>query len=240
MAKLLVCTSLLMQLASAILLSLGVLTPEIVRTVGTRLAGFVLTKPNSLLLKRAHARIIGSKIPAQDKSTGFKESLAGLLSHFIEECSIELSVRLLTYFLAAMLSLLLLFSLSLWGLLAATLRADVHPLLLVLSIVGLLISTSGVCAILGPSERSSQPNNAFARLPTRVLRIASSAWCLAYPLQWLMLHLVSLFTMTMPLAWYRSLKAIHARGINWVFTLVGLTLFVLSIALQLCLLLTAP
>lgn len=240
MAKLLVCTSLLMQVASAILLSLGVLTPELVRRVGTRLAGRLLTKPNSPLLERAHAHIIGSKILVQDKSTGFKESVAGLLSHVIERCSIELKVFLLTYVLAAILSLLLLFSLSLWGLLAATLRAHVHPLLLVLSIAGLLISGSGVCAFLGPSERSSQPNSAFARLPSRVLRIASSAWCLAYPLQWLMLHLVSLFTITMPLAWYRSLKAIHARGINWAFTLVGLSLFVLSIVLQLCLLVIAP
>ena len=52
MAKLLICTSLLMQLASAILLSLGVLTPEIVRTVGARVAGHILTRPDSPLLKR--------------------------------------------------------------------------------------------------------------------------------------------------------------------------------------------
>lgn len=232
MAKLLICTSLLMQLASAILLSLGVLTPEVVRTVGARVAGHILTRPDSLLLKLAHARIIGSKVPAQDKSTGSKELLAGLLSHVVERCSIAFKVFALTYVLAVMLSLLLVFGFSLWGLLAVALAAHARTLLLAFSIAGLLISGSGICAIFGPSERSGEPRGPFASLLLRVLRIASLAWSLTYPLQWLMFQLVSLFTMAMPLAWYWSLKAIHERGVNWATTLVGLTLFLVSLALQ--------
>jgi hypothetical protein len=233
MAKLLICTSLLMQLASAILLSLGVLTPEIVRSVGVRVVGYILAKPNSPLLKLAHARIIGSGVPAQDKSTGLKELLAGLLSDVVERCSIAFKVYALTYVLAEILSLLLVFGLSLWGLLVAALATHARPLLLVLSIAGLLVSCGGICAIFGPSKRSTEPSVTFASLLAGVLRLVSSAWSLTYPLRWLMLHLVSLFTILMPLAWYRSLKAIHERGVSWAATLVGLLLLVVSTALQL-------
>ena len=239
MARLLASSSLLMQLISSMLLSLGVLSPEAVRSIGNRLANFVLSKPDSALLRRAHTRIVGSTIPTQSTSSRREKSRPFPLSEILEPCSIELSVLVLTFAVASILSLVFLLSVSLWGILAAIARPDVHPLLLAFSMAGLLISVSGVCAIFEPHEVSSRAVSPFVRVLTRVLRVVSKPWRLSYPLQWLMLQLVSIFTLAMPLAWYRSLKAVHVRGVNWAFTALGLTLLVLSIGLQLYLLLTA-
>ena len=240
MAKLLVSASLLMQLASAILLSLGILTPELVRAAGNRVAGYILTPPRGLLLKRAHARIIGMDTSVSEKPTGFKEGLVGLLMRAVERCSVEFMAFVVTFVLATILTLSSVFCLSVWGLVSAILNSPPRALLLTFSISGLIISASGACALFGPSERPAIEKSPYRNLLLRVLRVVSWPWNLTQPLLWLALHLVAVFTVVLPLAWYRCLKAVHRRGVMWAANLIGLALFVVSIALQLSALALAP
>jgi hypothetical protein len=228
MARTVAIISLFAGSASIILLSLGVLTPEMVRNLGNRLAVHISSKPKNVVFRKAYGHVIGPKNSTHIASHSFSEFFGSLL----DTCVVELTVGLLTWVIAAVLSFLLLFGLSVWGLIEAANKAGAYPVLWGLSIAGILLCLSGACSITEPEQKASRSSGAFMGLVWKVLSVAALPYTLTSPLVWLMRHLVSVFTETIPVMWYRILKAIHSRGISWLFTLVGMVLGLLSLALQ--------
>jgi hypothetical protein len=217
MHRTLIVLSLFGGLTSAVSLSLGVLTPEVVRNLGQALGKYVFSKPSSTILKAAYAKVV-------DPDAG--EHLRGWLN----QCIVEFAVEVLTAVISFFLSLLLLLSLSVWGFVDAA-RPGSHRIQWGLSVIGILVCISGVCDAV-------QFGSGAGELGKTVGKLLQRPWKVAQPLEWVLYRFVSVFTKTAPLFWYRSLKTVHSRGINWLFTLAGVLLAVVSFSLQLYAVLT--
>lgn len=106
MYKILTILSLFSGLASAVSFSLGVLTPEMVRKLGQSLGNYTFSKPSSAIFEAAYTKVIH---PTAEKS----------LQGWLNTCFTQLAVEILTVVIAVFLSLILLLSLSIWGLVDA-------------------------------------------------------------------------------------------------------------------------
>jgi hypothetical protein len=139
----LVILSLFLNVASAVSLSLGILTPELIRRGGQRLAKYIFSKPAGTFFSAAHSKIFPTD-PAEDWRALSNRDWQALLNR----CLIELVVELLTIMIASFMTFLLLLSVSIWGLVNAAISARSHRIELGLSIIGLLLCASGVCDFL--------------------------------------------------------------------------------------------
>ena len=217
----------LFALASGVCLSLGMLTPSAVRSAGERLAAYLQRRPKGGFLARAYE----TALPQEDK-TGLL-SFLGLLS----SCFVEAAVELITFLVACALVLASLLALSIWS---ASAFADAYPI----ARWSPLIATVWVCLALACDEAGIGAEMArstgLAMVAGRTLRAICATWRIVEPLLWVAHQLVSIFTKGLPLLWYRALKAIHSRGLEWVFNLAGFLLFVSSVALQISSVVVSP
>lgn len=226
MIKTLNIASLFLGLVSFAVGSLGVLTPEIVRNLGLRLANHITSRPkDSLFFQAAYNKTVNPEIEEGD------------IKQWFSRCVIEFVVSMLTAVIGMVLTFVLLIGLSLWGLVYAWTAPGPHPLIWGLSVVGILISISSAASWM---PKPNNPATTFGKVIRSVFRANEHLLIITKPLIWLSTKFVSIFTVTLPSWWYRSLKAVHARGFNWLFALLGLVLFIGSCALQLSAILLAP
>jgi hypothetical protein len=222
--------SLFLALGSVAVGSLGVLTPDAVHNLGHRLANYTLSKPDSFVLKAAYYKAEKPEYPNKDPK------------QWLNRCLIDFVVSLITMAIATFMTFMtffLLLGLSLWGLVRAWTQPGPHPFEWGLSVVGLLICISAACSFMSLKPKDNPTT--LDKLVQKAVRINERLLMVTVmPFIWLFTQLVSVFTMTLPLWWYQSLKAIHSRGVNWLFALIGLLMFSSSCALQLSAILMAP
>jgi hypothetical protein len=223
--KLLNIAALFMGFVSAVLLSLGVLTPEIVRNLGQALANRILTKPKNSFLEAAYYKVVPFDKEKED------------LKDWLNRCVIDLTVSLLTVVIATLITFFFVFGLSLWALISGLKHPSSNRLQIALSLIGFFICICGVVSFLPNKPKKTAPGWSVVR---QVIRQAGNVASLLQPAVFIVDKCVSVFTKNMPLLWYRSLKSIQARGINWLFTLIGFLLFMVSTGLQLWAILVAP
>jgi hypothetical protein len=224
MARRLAIAGLILDVVSGVLLSLGVLTPELVRKIGIRVASNIFWKPESAVLRAAH---FGVFQPKPDR-----------IFEAVDKCLVELAVSLITSVIASALAIILLFGLSLRMLVMTASQAVADPLSLGISIAGLLVCAGGLCTFL--TVEPSRAHKPIAKVLRLMLEVIAKAWNVASPLVWVLSRLISLFSVTLPRLWYYTLQKIHAQGMEWSITLLGLALAAFSFVLQMWAVLVVP
>ena|SRR5438128_3363643 len=205
-------TSAILGLVSGMCLSLGVLSPGFVRATGLRLAKGMLAKPRSRLLQLAHGKTFH---PSKD---------------VFEECVVEFWVSLLTATAALCLTVGVLVGLSGWAF-AISHRLGYSGLRWV-SAAGGLVAVGAALDLTQAPSTLLKSNSFFLRLAGRALTVVKFVGRGSFPVWCVCFRILSVFTMLLPQLWYRTLKAVHARGSEWSYAFTGVVLLVVSFVLQ--------
>lgn len=222
MSKGLAVASALLALFSGLCLSLGVLTPETIKSLGNRLAEYIETEPRWALLRAARGRVL-------EPSTFLAK---------VDHCLIAMAVKILTAFIAIILVIVVMLVGAVWA--AANLGGG-HPISRWIPL-GLW---AWVCVAILLYDRKAgveiaQSKNRLIAFFGKTIRVASSTCRIIEPAVWLVGAFVSLFTELIPWLWYGVLKIVHIRDANWILTVLGMALLLVSVVCQIAAIAIGP
>jgi hypothetical protein len=211
-----------LDIIGAYFLSLGILAPEKVRQTGEKIAQLVAKRPNKYFLQAAHAKIFG---PPENWDN-------------LDECIIELTVEFITVSLAVWALWITLVGLTLWGAFSWLNQISITSTQIVALCIGVIFCVSWTC-VLFEGKLPNKETTSKKVLVTIVLLFRKPSYLL-FPLCYIYKYILSIFTKSLPRAWYRSLKEVHRRGALGVYGLIGIALLVLSGAIKVYLMFTWP
>jgi len=195
-----------LDIIAAILLSLGVLSPNLIRIVGSKICEFLNTEPKSSIMKSAKYQVI--KPDTVEKH--------------IEACFIHLTIALVTYLFALFLVSIMYIAFGIW-LAFSSKGLFFYPISIFSIIIGFIC---GVCFLqeLGLVKKDFPGDRYFISF----FKITYADKLAVFSI-FAVGKVLSVFTMGIPYLWYRALKEIHARGVSWAATVLGLILFVMRL-----------
>jgi len=217
--------ALVLELSSAVFMVMGVLTPDTVRGAGLQFAKWLNGESRSSIIESARISVVGP--PKRDT----------WLEHVGYQCGIHFAAQMLTFFLGVFLVWLVFLIASVCGFIFHN-RIEIpgiaastsSRLIWWGSATGILIVTSSYIAFL--SDQFSHKPGARDK---RVAALLRPFGCLAVVLRPFVkptVWIVSIFTLYLPQQWFRCLKVVHRQGVNWLLTLIGFAMFLVSVALQ--------
>jgi hypothetical protein len=197
-----------MGMIGCIVTSLGAISPQSVKKLGGKLTDYLATKPNNVLMRQAFSQ-------------------AGLytgntLAQSLNGCLIELSARLVTLLLSALLVVAGLISFWFYALWRST-NSESNVLWLIGGQACLLLAVSCIVELSLAHKDENLPQW-VRRLLRAVVHLSDPLGIVAYRVVY---PIVSIFTIALPRLWYRALKKIHARGWEWFFAWIGVVIVLL-------------
>jgi hypothetical protein len=203
--------------------SLATLSPETVQKLGEKLQEYLKSKPSGFFSGFAHT-----------VATKTESDYAGVPGFFkaMGVCATAAAVAILSVILAKFMTALVVLGVSIWGLKIAVSHPDLHPILLsylwIFSMIGLFYGMGGLCLLLITKEFREGRFKVFSNVIINILELLDLIFL---PLEKMVICLTLLFTMAVPLSWYRNLKIIHARGIPWLCGVAAFAFGLLTVVL---------
>jgi hypothetical protein len=219
------------NLVSGLLLTTAILTPATVKQLGNKIASWLKTPAGWIMAKAGQAAVYTDP----DKQFTIVEGIA--------RGAVQVAVQLYTLMASTVFCWTILIAISIYGFVMrpsvviptgftryippnVTLSSDV---IYWASVCGLIIAVSYlfwlVAFFLSDLGRSSNAATwilfrlGFCSWPLRKV-ITATFWFL------------SIFTIFLPRWWYRGIKVVHEKGVEWLLAVIGIQLFVVGTVLQ--------
>lgn len=200
--------SIILEFFSVIFLSMGLLSPQTVKSSKNVLQSLVGSEPNNIIGQCAYIHTI--------KSVDNKRTNDRCVTHLLVDfMSLIISWYLIITVLAT-LSMLYLFR---------------YGNFYYLPSFGLFLSLTGICAIM--EGRLSDNVSGIKKGLYIFINIFKYPSWLIFPLVYITWKIITLFTILIPKLWYFFLKKIYNKGIAWLFGLIGVFLLLVSVTIRL-------